>query len=103
MFQVSSKFIPRPHFACRLREDLHQAIKDRCRALNCSQGVFLEVAIAKVLMSDLVTERDVFQYCSASRSLHSRLEAVLGDSPLPEAKKDQLRRQLSQILSDECA
>lgn len=66
-------FIDRPHYACRLRKDLSDVVKAECARLNCSQGVYLEVLIAKGLAVGLVGQHDVFHYSSEDRWLHSLL------------------------------
>lgn len=54
--------ITRSHFTCRLRSDLIGEVKKNSIAFNCSQGVLLEVMIAKAVTSGLVTQRDVYAY-----------------------------------------
>lgn len=75
MLQVPP-FIKRPHYACRLRADLADAMREQCKTLNCSQGVWLEVAITKALLGGSVTQSDVYSYCHDERWLHRVLEDV---------------------------
>ncbi len=81
LLQVPPQFIPRPHFACRLRVDLANELRQRCRELNCSQGVFLEVALSKVMLGDLVTEKDVFEYSANGRWLHRVVDDFIRQRP----------------------
>lgn len=69
-------FVPRTHYACRLRNDLWEALKQRCHELNCSQGVFLEVALSKVLVRGFVQSSDVFEYDASERCFHSMLDQL---------------------------
>ena len=66
-------FVKRHHYACRLRLDLHDALKAECERLNCSQGVFLEVLIEKALAVNLVDAGDVFSYSVQGRWLAEKL------------------------------
>lgn len=69
MLQVPP-FQERPHYACRLRKDLADRMRQECARLNCSQGVWLEVAIIKALEFDLVKQHDAYQYCHDARWIH---------------------------------
>lgn len=57
-------YIDRRHYACRIRLELWERLKRECLRLNCSQGVFLEAALDKVLASSLVSEGDLYAYSS---------------------------------------
>ena len=63
-------FTARPHFACRLRKDLADLMRAECKRLNCSQGVWLEIAIQKALHFQLVQQHDAYQYCHDERWFH---------------------------------
>lgn len=80
MLQVPP-FINRPHYACRLREDLANAMRSECKRLNCSQGVWLEVAISKALLSGLVSEKDAYEYSANERWIHQMLDQMKYDGP----------------------
>ena len=69
-------FIKRPHYACRLREDLANAMRSECKRLNCSQGVWLEIAITKALLGNLVTQNDAYEYSSNARWIHRMLDTM---------------------------
>lgn len=69
-------FIPRPHYACRLRTDLADAMRAECKRLNCSQGVWLEVAISKALLGGIVEQRDVYEYSANARWIHKMLDTM---------------------------
>ena len=66
-------FVPRRHYACRVRLDLWNTLKEKCSSLNCSQGVYLEILLEKSLtfpVSELsVTPQDLFKYSSQSEKL----------------------------------
>lgn len=66
-------FVKRHHYACRLRLDLHDALKAECERLNCSQGVLLEVLIEKALAVKLVDSGDVYSYSAQGRWLAEKL------------------------------
>lgn len=78
MLQVPP-FIERPHYACRLRIDLANAMRAECKRLNCSQGVWLEVAITKALLGQLVTEKDAYEYSANERWIHKMLDQMRTD------------------------
>lgn len=63
----SSGYIQRGHYICRIRADLLAELKKACERLNCSQGVFLEIALSKVLLADVVKPSDVFSYDASRR------------------------------------
>ena len=62
-----SPYVERRHYACRVRLDLWDALKAECARLNCTQGVYLEVALQKVISGGLVRSVDVFSYSPSIR------------------------------------
>ena len=95
-----SPYVERKHYACRIRLDLWNELKATCTRLNCSQGVYLEVALSKVLLSDLVTEVDVFSYSPMIRwyeKARNRLE--LGQDFFGKQITDEEREKLIKICS----
>lgn len=91
-------FIPRPHFACRLHIDIADAIREQCRMLNCSQGVWLEVAISKALLGGLVQQKDVFAYCADERWLHRVLDNLANGEQLTDVLIRAAHAKLSKVI-----
>lgn len=104
---LSIDFVPRPHYACRLRKDLHKVIKDKCRELNISQGVFLEILISKAILMDAITEKDVYQYNHAVRWLHKVVDdyqktgVMMGSHNLDVWKREKMLTVFSRVLAGE--
>jgi hypothetical protein len=105
--RLSLDFIPRPHYACRLREDLHKVIKDKCKELNISQGVFLEILVSKAELMDAITEKDVYQYDHAVRWLHKVVDdyqktgVMMGAHNLDVWKREKMLSIFSRVLAGE--
>lgn len=47
--------VKRSHYACRLRDDYKQLVRQECERLNCSQGVFLELLLQAHFKNGIVT------------------------------------------------
>lgn len=65
-------YVERRHYACRIRLDLWDSLKNQCLALNCSQGVYLEILLEKALSNSgsvSVLPSDVFKYSSQGERL----------------------------------
>lgn len=61
--------IKRPHFACRLRTDYWQFLRDECKRLNCSQGVLIELLLKAQDRDGVIKLQDVFEYDSEERRI----------------------------------
>jgi hypothetical protein len=100
---IIGSYVDRRHFAVRMREDLLLALRNRCIALNCSQGVYLEILLSKALLRDLVKASEVYEYDPAQRSLQKLLWQLQHDPKntyTPVLRKDRpaLIRKLSRML-----
>lgn len=104
---LSQDFIPRPHYACRVRLDILELIKSKCTQLNISQGVFLEILVSKALLMDAITEKDVYQYSNGVRWLHRVVDdykktgVMLGSKNLDQQTRDKLIQAFAKVVQGE--
>jgi len=99
-------FHERQHYACLLRKDIGDALRVRCRALNCSQGVFLELLLQKALLAEMVTPDDVYFYSSsarAARAVYDRLkhEGIWYGNKVSDARRSQLLKEFAAMALGE--
>jgi hypothetical protein len=69
LFKKVPGHVKRSHYACRLREDYHDWLREELKRLNCSQGVFLELLLSAHMREPIVKPEDVFHYDSEERRL----------------------------------
>ena len=61
--------VKRKHYACLIRADYPEWMREECARLNCSQGVLLELLIEAQIRHQIVKQGDVFLYDSEQRRL----------------------------------
>ena len=98
--------LEREHYACLVRVDVAAAFRARCKELNCSQGVFLELLLQKALLSELVGPGDVYRYDSTARAAKAVYDALERDSlwygnPVSSGKRRVLLRRFRRMALGE--